>query len=168
MADGNGQQPDPTISGNQTTDDDSGAKPWEDSARTAVLIPAENRAATARRQAELKARRDEQNRCPITGEPGTATLRPVPWSTRAAKVSDRGLAAALAALVASAQAEDILKATEYLTAQGVIDPDATYVVDPMRLASKSRNSPYAGRTLPGRVVHTLYAGSPTVLDGALA
>ena len=50
----------------------------------------------------------------------------------------------------------------------VIDPDATYVVDPMRLASKSRNSPYAGRTLPGRVVHTLYAGTPTVLDGALA
>lgn len=50
----------------------------------------------------------------------------------------------------------------------VIDPDADYVVDPMRLASKSRNSPYAGRTLPGRVVHTLYAGNPTVLDGALA
>ncbi len=50
----------------------------------------------------------------------------------------------------------------------VIDPEATYVVDPMRLASKSRNSPYAGRTLPGRVVHTLYAGTPTVLDGALA
>jgi dihydroorotase len=42
------------------------------------------------------------------------------------------------------------------------------VVDPMKLASKSRNSPYAGRTLPGRVVHTLYAGTPTVLDGALA
>ncbi len=50
----------------------------------------------------------------------------------------------------------------------VIDPEATSVVDPMRLASKSRNSPYAGRTLPGRVVHTLYAGTPTVLDGALA
>lgn len=50
----------------------------------------------------------------------------------------------------------------------IIDPEATYVVDPLRLASKSRNSPYAGRTLPGRVVHTLYAGTPTVLDGELA
>lgn len=50
----------------------------------------------------------------------------------------------------------------------VVDPDATYTVDPRRLASKSRNSPYAGRTLPGRVVHTLYAGTPTVLDSALA
>jgi len=50
----------------------------------------------------------------------------------------------------------------------IVDPDAAYTVDPMKLASKSRNSPYAGRTLPGRVVHTIYAGTPTVLDGALA
>lgn len=50
----------------------------------------------------------------------------------------------------------------------IVDPDATYTVDPMKLASKSRNSPYAGRALPGRVVHTIYAGTPTVLDGALA
>jgi len=49
----------------------------------------------------------------------------------------------------------------------VVDPEATYLVDPMKLASKSRNSPYAGRSLPGRVVHTIYAGTPTVLDGAL-
>lgn len=50
----------------------------------------------------------------------------------------------------------------------VVDPKGTYLVDPTKLASKSRNSPYAGRTLPGRVVHTIYAGTPTVLDGALA
>lgn len=50
----------------------------------------------------------------------------------------------------------------------VVDPEGTYLVDPTKLASKSRNSPYAGRTLPGRVVHTIYAGTPTVLDGALA
>ncbi len=50
----------------------------------------------------------------------------------------------------------------------VVDPSAAYVVDPMRLSSKSRNTPYAGRELPGRVVHTVYAGTPTVLDGALA
>jgi len=49
----------------------------------------------------------------------------------------------------------------------VVDPEATYLVDPMKLASKSRNSPYAGRSLPGRVVHTIYAGTPTALDGAL-
>jgi dihydroorotase len=50
----------------------------------------------------------------------------------------------------------------------VVDPSGTYVVDPTRLSSKSRNTPYAGRELPGRVVHTIYAGTPTVLDGALA
>jgi dihydroorotase len=50
----------------------------------------------------------------------------------------------------------------------VVDPTATYVVDPKRLSSKSRNTPYGGRALPGRVIHTIYAGTPTVLDGALA
>lgn len=50
----------------------------------------------------------------------------------------------------------------------VIDPEAVTVVEPSALASRSRNTPYAGRELPGRVVHTLYAGRPTVLDGALA
>lgn len=50
----------------------------------------------------------------------------------------------------------------------VVDPDGFLEVDPMRLASKSRNTPYAGRRLPGRVVHTIHAGTPTVLDGALA
>jgi dihydroorotase len=50
----------------------------------------------------------------------------------------------------------------------VIDPDAVRVVSAAELASKSRNTPYAGYELPGRVVHTIYAGTPTVLDGALA
>lgn len=50
----------------------------------------------------------------------------------------------------------------------VIDPEATRVLQPTDLASRSRNTPYAGMELPGRVVHTLYAGTPTVLDGALA
>jgi dihydroorotase len=50
----------------------------------------------------------------------------------------------------------------------VVDPDAVTVVEPSALASRSRNTPYAGRSLPGRVVHTLYAGTPTVLDGAIA
>jgi dihydroorotase len=47
----------------------------------------------------------------------------------------------------------------------LIDPDARRVVDPRALASKSRNTPYAGRELPVRVVHTFLRGRPTVLDG---
>ena len=47
----------------------------------------------------------------------------------------------------------------------VIDPAATWVVDPDATASRSRNNPYAGRTLTGRVRHTIYRGTPTVLDG---
>jgi dihydroorotase len=47
----------------------------------------------------------------------------------------------------------------------VIDPTATWVVDPAALASRSRNTPYAGRTLTGRVRHTVLWGEPVVLDG---
>jgi len=47
----------------------------------------------------------------------------------------------------------------------VIDPHATWVVDPLQVASRSRNTPYAGRTLTGRVRHTFLWGEPVVLDG---
>ncbi|MFL6205806.1 MAG: dihydroorotase [Acidimicrobiales bacterium] len=47
----------------------------------------------------------------------------------------------------------------------VIDPAATWTVDPARLASRSRNTPYAGRTLNGRVRHTVLFGEPVVIDG---
>jgi dihydroorotase len=47
----------------------------------------------------------------------------------------------------------------------VIDPAATWVVDASALASKARNTPYAGRKLTGRVRHTILAGAPVVLDG---
>jgi dihydroorotase len=47
----------------------------------------------------------------------------------------------------------------------VIDPEARWVVDPARLASRSRNTPYAGRELRGRVRHTFLWGEPVVLDG---
>jgi dihydroorotase len=47
----------------------------------------------------------------------------------------------------------------------VIDPDATWVVDADRLASRSRNTPYAGLELRGRVRHTLLRGEPVVVDG---
>jgi dihydroorotase len=38
-------------------------------------------------------------------------------------------------------------------------------VDPATHASKSRNSPFAGMTLPGRVVATFLRGTATVIDG---
>jgi dihydroorotase len=47
----------------------------------------------------------------------------------------------------------------------LIDPAARRVVDPSALASRSRNTPYAGTTLPGRIVATFLRGEPTVLDG---
>jgi dihydroorotase len=47
----------------------------------------------------------------------------------------------------------------------VIDPRATWTVDPTTLASRSRNSPYAGRTMTGRVRHTVFRGEPVVVDG---
>jgi dihydroorotase len=47
----------------------------------------------------------------------------------------------------------------------VIDPAATWVVDPDRLASRARNTPFAGRKLTGRVRHTLLRGEPVVVDG---
>jgi dihydroorotase len=45
----------------------------------------------------------------------------------------------------------------------VFDPKETWVVDPDRLASRSRNTPYAGRTLTGRVRHTFLRGEPVVI-----
>jgi dihydroorotase len=47
----------------------------------------------------------------------------------------------------------------------LVDPAGSWTVDPARLASKGRNTPFAGRTLPARVVATLLRGRPTVLDG---
>jgi dihydroorotase len=46
----------------------------------------------------------------------------------------------------------------------VVDPAATWTVEPERLASRSRNTPYAGMTLTGRVRHTVYAGEAVVVD----
>jgi dihydroorotase len=50
----------------------------------------------------------------------------------------------------------------------LVDPDGSTVVSPSMIVSKSRNTPYAGRTLPSRVVATFLRGVPTVLDGTLA
>jgi dihydroorotase len=47
----------------------------------------------------------------------------------------------------------------------VIDPAEKWVVDPTALASRSRNTPYAGRALVGRARHTILRGEPVVIDG---
>jgi dihydroorotase len=46
----------------------------------------------------------------------------------------------------------------------VIDPAATWEVDPARLASRSRNTPWAGRVMTGQVRHTVFRGEPVVVD----
>ena len=48
------------------------------------------------------------------------------------------------------------------------DPAPREAVDPAAHASRSRNSPFAGMVLPGRVMATFLRGRPTVLDGKLA
>ncbi len=48
------------------------------------------------------------------------------------------------------------------------DPAPREPVDPAAHASKSRNTPFAGMILPGRVMATFLRGRPTVLDGKLA
>jgi len=50
----------------------------------------------------------------------------------------------------------------------LVDATTPHVVDAYALASLSRNTPFAGRTLPARVVATVFRGRPTVLDSALA
>ncbi|HIW62686.1 MAG TPA: dihydroorotase [Candidatus Stackebrandtia excrementipullorum] len=49
----------------------------------------------------------------------------------------------------------------------LIDPEARWTVDGAKLAGPSRNTPYAGMTLPGMVRATFLRGEPTVLDGML-
>ena len=48
----------------------------------------------------------------------------------------------------------------------VWDPNAEWTVVPTELASKSRNTPYAGRTVRGRVRHTVLAGQAVVVNGS--
>jgi dihydroorotase len=48
------------------------------------------------------------------------------------------------------------------------DPSVMAVFAPEDLRGRSRNSPYVGRELPGRVVWTVHQGVPTVADGVLA
>lgn len=47
----------------------------------------------------------------------------------------------------------------------VFDPEAVWTVETASLASRSRNTPFSGRKLRGRVLHTLLRGSFTVRGG---
>jgi len=48
----------------------------------------------------------------------------------------------------------------------VFDPEETWTVVPTSLASRARNTPYAGREMQGRVRHTILRGEPVVIDGS--
>ncbi|MFB0627762.1 dihydroorotase [Streptomyces sp. M-16] len=50
----------------------------------------------------------------------------------------------------------------------LVDTSYRGAVDPAHFASRSRNTPYEGRELPGRVTHTFLRGRATVVDGKLA
>jgi dihydroorotase len=50
----------------------------------------------------------------------------------------------------------------------LFNPSVDVQVHPEHTASNSRNTPFAGITLPGKVIATFYRGRPTVLNGELA
>jgi dihydroorotase len=50
----------------------------------------------------------------------------------------------------------------------VVDPSAQWTVVPGAFQSKSRNTPYTGMRMVGRVVHTFVGGRPVWFQGALA
>ena len=47
----------------------------------------------------------------------------------------------------------------------VLDLGHEWTVEPERLASRSRNTPYKGWSLTGRARHTIFRGEPVVVDG---
>ncbi len=49
----------------------------------------------------------------------------------------------------------------------VFDPNEAWTVDPDDTASRSRNNPYAGRRVRGRVRHTIVNGTAVMVDGEL-
>ncbi|MER6790035.1 dihydroorotase [Streptomyces sp. NPDC000658] len=49
----------------------------------------------------------------------------------------------------------------------LVDTEYRGSVDPAGFASRSRNTPYKGRELPGRVTHTWLRGKATLVDGKL-
>ena len=71
--------------------------------------------------------------------------------------------AAIGGLTGAAQAVQVGRPADLV----LLDPSHRRVLDTTHLAGRSTNSPFLGRSLPGRVVATLFRGVPTVLDGAV-
>ena len=109
---------------------------------------------------------------------GLQTALPVAWEVLSPHLAPERIFALLSAqpaAIAKLTASDPRRAGH--SAQGgpvevgatanlcVFDPTATTVVDPTRLASRSRNTPYAGRVLRGAVRHTVLRGEAVVIDG---
>jgi dihydroorotase len=49
----------------------------------------------------------------------------------------------------------------------IVDPQLVWTVDPARFASKSKNTPFAGWQLKGKVLYTIVAGRVVVSNGQL-
>jgi dihydroorotase len=49
----------------------------------------------------------------------------------------------------------------------IVDPEHAWTLEPHRLFSKSRNTPFAGWRLTGKVTHTFVAGRKVFKDGAI-
>ena len=47
----------------------------------------------------------------------------------------------------------------------IVDPEHTWTIDGQAMASRSHNSPYDGRTVTGKVTHTIYDGELVVTAG---
>ncbi len=108
---------------------------------------------------------------------GLQTSLPIAWQVLSARLGPERLFALMSAqpaVIARLTATDARPAGH--SAQGgpievgaaanlcVFDPTASTVVDPRRLASRSRNTPYAGRAFVGAVRHTVLRGEPVVVD----
>jgi dihydroorotase len=99
---------------------------------------------------------------------GLETALSVTWSAVGAALGWEGVAQRMSATPARIAG---LRDHGHPPAAGVpanltlVDPAARWTVDAGSLASRSRNSPYAGMTLPVRVIATFLRGEPTVLDG---
>jgi dihydroorotase len=108
---------------------------------------------------------------------GLQTALPIAWEVLSARLGPERLFALMSAqpaAIAKLTATDARLAGH--SAQGgplevgaaanlcVFDPAGTTVVEMARLASRSRNTPYAGRTFGGAVRHTILRGEPVVVD----
>jgi dihydroorotase len=109
---------------------------------------------------------------------GLQTALPIAWQVLSPHLAPARIFALLSwhpAAIARLRTEDERRAGH--SAQGgplvvgavanlcVFDPNGVTEVDPCRLASRSRNTPYAGRSFTGAVRHTVLRGEAVVING---